>query len=167
MHPQIRFANPDDAPTIHAFICELAEYEREPDAVEATPETLRQQLSSPRPPFECLLAEVDGEAVGFALFFQNYSTWRGKPGIYLEDLFVPPRLRGNGIGRALLQSLAAIACQRGCPRMEWSVLDWNQTAFDFYKGIGAQRLDQWVLCRITDGALKRLAEPMMPDGTAH
>lgn len=160
----IRFATEKDAATIYRFICELAEYERAPDAVETTPEVLQAQLSAATPPFECLLAEADGQPLGFALFFHNYSTWRGCQGIYLEDLFVPPRLRGNGVGRALLQTLAAVAVQRDCAHMEWAVLDWNAPAFAFYHRIGATRLGDWVLCRVTGAALRELAEPMIAGG---
>ncbi len=161
----IRFATADDAATIHRFICELAEYERAPDAVETTPECLRTQLSSGTRPFECLLAEADGEALGFALFFHNYSSWRGCQGIYLEDLFVPPRYRGNGVGRVLLQTLAAIAVKRGCARMEWAVLDWNKPAFAFYERIGAVQMDDWVLCRLSGPALSELAGSMASGGS--
>ncbi len=158
MNLSIRSAVPDDAAVIHRFISELAEYEREPDAVEATPASLRAQLESPKPPFECLIAERDGQPVGFALFFQSYSTWRGRPGLYLEDLFVPPSERGKGVGKALLRRLAAIAVQRGYGRMEWAVLDWNQTAIDFYESLGAEPLDEWTVYRLTGGALSALGE---------
>jgi len=153
----IRFATSEDATTIHRFICELAAYEREPDAVEATPASLCAQMESARPPFECLIAEDAAGPLGFALFFHNYSTWRGKPGIYLEDLFVPPRHRRRGVGRALLQRLARVAVDRECARMEWAVLHWNKLAFDFYERIGARRMDDWVICRVTGDALRNLA----------
>ncbi len=159
----IRFATPDDAGSIYRFICELAEYERAPDAVETSPDQLKEQLLADHPPFECLMAEEGKMPLGFALFFHNYSTWRGKRGIYLEDLFVPPRFRGNGVGRSLLQSLAAVALSRGCARMEWAVLDWNTPAFRFYQQCGAVRMDDWVLCRITGEALRALAEPMLAE----
>jgi GNAT superfamily N-acetyltransferase len=160
----IRFAVADDAATIYRFISELAEYERAPDAVETTPDILFEQLSKEKPPFECLIAEAEGKALGFALFFHNYSTWRGCQGIYLEDLFVPPRYRGNGVGRVLLQTLASIAAKRGCARVEWAVLDWNEPAFAFYERIGAVRMDDWVLCRLTGQALRELAIPMDGSG---
>src|SRR5262249_25572811 len=128
----IRFATPADAETIHRFIRGLAEYERMPDAVEVTPAILRAQMTSERPPFECLIAVVDREPVGFALFFQSYSTWRGRPGIFLEDLFVEPLRRGQGVGAALLRRVAALAVERGCARLEWAVLDWNTPAIGFY-----------------------------------
>lgn len=168
MNFELRPAQPDDAPTIHALITGLAVYEREPDAVEVTVDTLRQQLALAHPPFECLLAERtddteprDGaqasrEALGFALFFQSYSTWRGKPGLYLEDLFVIPEARGAGIGKALLRRLAAIAVERDYGRMEWAVLNWNQPAIDFYQSLGASPLDEWTTYRLTGDALLAL-----------
>src|SRR5687768_14761428 len=108
MSLEIRFATPDDAATIHRFVCELAEYEKEPDAVEATVETLRRELERQPPPFECLLAELDGEPAGFALFFHNYSTWKGRRGLYVEDLYVPERMRRRGVGRALMLRIAEL-----------------------------------------------------------
>lgn len=153
----IRAATPHDADTIHAFICALAVYEREPDAVQVTAAILRDQLASPRPPFECLLAESAGVALGFALFVQNYSSWRGRAGLHLEDLFVPERHRGQGIGTALLTALARLAVSRGCARLEWAVLDWNQPAIDFYRGLGAIPLDEWTTYRLTDRALVDVA----------
>lgn len=159
--PRIRFATPEDAPLLHRFICELAEYEREPTAVKVTTDELRAQLSQPRPPFECLLAERTGEptpeALGFALFFASYSTWRGRPGLYLEDLYVPPAHRGAGVGRALLAALARLARERGCARLEWSVLDWNTPAIGFYEKLGAIARSDWTVYRLTDDALERLA----------
>ena len=153
----LRNATPDDAPAIFELISALAEYERDPDAVVTSPDELRSQLASSRPPFECVLAEDDRDTLGFALFFHNYSTWRGRPGIYLEDLFVPPRFRGRGVGFALLKRLAAIAVDRGCPRMEFAVLNWNDLAMDFYRTIGAEPLSEWTLWRLSDDALKALA----------
>ncbi len=152
----IRFATPDDAGTIHRFICELAEYEREPDAVEVTPDTLRAQLARDEPPFECLIAQDGADAVGFALFFHNYSTWRGRRGLYLEDLYVTPAARGHGHGRALLARLGELARERGCARMEWSVLDWNAPAIGFYETLGAVPLDEWTVWRLTGEALAAL-----------
>jgi len=154
----IRLASAADATTIFNFIQALAVYEREPDAVEATPESIGQQLESDHPPFECLLAEVEGEPRGFALFFHNYSTWRGKQGIYLEDLFVPENYRGEGIGKLLLATLARIAVERDCPRLEWQVLDWNQTAIDFYESLGTKVMKDWLPCRLTDQELSKLAD---------
>jgi len=153
----VRFAGPDDAETIHAFIRGLAEYEHEPAAVRVTPAVLRAQLASPRPPFECLLAEDDGAAAGFALFFQTYSTWRGRPGLWVEDLFVPPGRRGRGIGTALLRRVAALAVERDCARLEWAVLDWNAPAIAFYRRHGAEPLSEWTIFRLTDGALAAFA----------
>jgi len=155
----IRFATTADAATIHGFICALAEYEREPDAVEVTVDELAAQLRETQPPFECLIAEREQVAVGFALFFHSYSTWRGRRGLYLEDLFVPPARRGAGVGHALLRRLAQIALERGCARMEWSVLNWNELAISFYRRLGAELLDDWRNCRIADGALRALADP--------
>jgi GNAT superfamily N-acetyltransferase len=154
---EIRFATERDAPLVLTFIHALAVYEREPDAVETTEAVLREQLASPTPPFECLLAELDGVPAGFALFFHNYSTWRGRRGIWLEDLFVPPKCRRHGVGRALLKHVAAIANERGCARLEWSVLDWNTPAIEFYRSFGATLLDTWTICRVTDAALAELA----------
>jgi GNAT superfamily N-acetyltransferase len=156
MQARLRGARPQDAKLIHGLICALAEYEREPDAVVCTPDDLRAQLSSERPPFECVLAELDGRAVGFALFFHNYSTWRGRSGLYLEDLFVVPEFRHRGIGRKLLTHLAGIAVERGCARMEWAVLDWNAPAIEFYRGLGARPMEEWTIFRLTDDALARL-----------
>ncbi|MDG2114391.1 MAG: GNAT family N-acetyltransferase [Actinomycetota bacterium] len=157
MPTEIRYARPEDAATILHFITELAIYEREPDAVETTVDSLRAQLEMEHPPFECLLAEVDGEARGFALFFQNYSTWRGVPGVHLEDLFVPERHRGTGIGKLLLATLARITAERGCARLEWQVLDWNQPSIDFYEAIDAAVMRDWLPCRLDGAALDTLA----------
>jgi len=154
----IRFAGPPDAEAVHALICGLAHYERAPDAVEVTPDTLREQLACPRPPFECLLAEEDGVPCGFALFFQSYSTWRGRPGLWLEDLFVLETHRRRGIGRALLRRLAALAVERGYARMEWAVLDWNRPAWEFYRSLGAEPLEEWTTHRLSAPAIEALAE---------
>jgi GNAT superfamily N-acetyltransferase len=142
---------------IHRFVVGLAVYEREPDAVEVTPATLRAQLAGPRPPFECLLAEVDGVAVGFALFFSTYSTWRGRTGLHLEDLFVDEAHRRRGVGRALVGRLAALARERGCARLELAVLDWNAPAIAFYRALGAVPLEEWTTYRIDGAALQALA----------
>jgi len=152
----IRAARPEDAAVVHAFIRGLAEYEREPDAVEVTVEELADQLAASPPPFECVLAERGGEPLGFALFFANYSTWRGRAGIYLEDLFVPPEHRGAGVGRALLEHVARVAVERGCARLEWSVLDWNEPAIRFYERIGAAPLSEWTTWRLDGDALTSL-----------
>jgi GNAT superfamily N-acetyltransferase len=159
MRLAIRFAGPADAATLHRFIVGLAVYEREPEAVLVTPADLAEQLASPRPPFECLLAERDGTPAGFALFFQSYSTWRGRPGLYLEDLFVEEAHRHRGIGTALLRRLAATALDRGCARMEWAVLDWNEPAIAFYRTLGAEPMSEWTTWRVSEAALARLATP--------
>ena len=155
--PGVAYGTPEDAATLHRFIVDLAVYEKEPDAVEVTPEILAAQMKSARPPFESLIAELDGRDVGFALFFTSYSTWRGLPGLYLEDLFVVPEARGHGVGKALLQKLAKITVQRGYGRFEWSVLDWNQDAIDFYNRLGAASVDGWIRRRLSREALKSLA----------
>jgi GNAT superfamily N-acetyltransferase len=154
----IRGAMPADVSQILGFIRSLAAYEREPDAVTATEEGLLGHGFGPNPFYSCLIAEQDGEPAGFALFFYNYSTWLGRPGLYLEDLFVEPRFRGLGIGKALLQRVAAIALEKGCGRMQWEVLDWNTPAIDFYRAMGAEFLDEWRNVRISGEALVKLAE---------
>jgi len=146
-----------DLPLIHRFIRELADYERLLDAVTATEEKLRRTLFGPRPAAEVVLAYDGDEPVGFALFFPNYSTFLAQPGIYLEDLYVRPEARGRGVGRALLVYLARLAVERGCGRLEWAVLDWNESAIRFYKGIGARPMDDWITFRLTGDALARLA----------
>ena len=153
----IRFALPDDAAIVLELIHALARYERMPDAVEVDEATLRRQLAERPAPFECLLAEHEGRVVGFALFFHSYSTWRGKRGIWLEDLFVLPEARRAGVGRALLARVAALALERNCARFEWSVLDWNEPALAFYRSLGAGVLAEWRICRISDAALVALA----------
>ena len=152
----IRPATAADVPTILGFIRALAQYERLLHEVSATEEGLRRTLFSERPAAEVVLAEVDGEAVGFALFFHNYSTFLAKPGLYLEDLFVSPEHRGRGHGRALLAHLAQLAVARDCGRLEWSVLDWNTPAIDFYKSLGAGPMEGWSTFRLTGEALTRL-----------
>jgi len=153
----IRQANRGDVPQILDFIRALATYEREPDAVSATEADLLRHGFGPNPFYFCLIAEADEGPAGFAFYFFNYSTWHGKPGIYLEDLFVHPRFRGLGIGKALLQRVAAIALEKGCSRMNWEVLDWNTPAIDFYRAMGAEFLDTWRNVRVTGEALRRLA----------
>jgi GNAT superfamily N-acetyltransferase len=155
---QIRAATVEDAACILGFIRALAEYEREPEAVEVDEATLARQLRERPPPFECLIAELAGRPVGFALFFHTYSTWRGKRGLWLEDLFVLPEARRQGIGAALLGRLAALALERDCARFEWSVLDWNTPAIDFYRSVGAQVLERWRICRITGAELTQLGQ---------
>lgn len=156
MH-RIRFAQAADTPVILGFIHALAVYEKlEADCV-ATEESLRATLFGPRPYAEVLLIEEGGKAHGFALFFHNYSTFLAKPGIYLEDLFVNPAARGKGYGKALLAKLAEIALARGCGRLEWSVLDWNQPSIDFYLSLGARPMDEWTVYRVDGDALGALA----------
>jgi len=154
----VRTATRDDAPLILAFIRELAAYEKLAEEVVATEATLAATLFGPRPYAFVLIAEVDGIAAGFALFFHNYSTFLGRPGIFLEDLFVRPDARGRGAGRALISRLAAIAVERGCGRLEWAVLDWNESAIGFYRKLGATALSDWTTYRLTGGSLASLAE---------
>ncbi|MFB0901887.1 MAG: GNAT family N-acetyltransferase [Acidimicrobiales bacterium] len=153
----IRAATSDDAEAIHGFIYELAVYEKEPDAVEATPASIREQMESERPPFECVIGQVDGVAVGMALFFQSYSTWKGVPGIYLEDLYVQPDHRGGGYGGALLAELASIAVERGFARVDWQVLDWNTPSIEFYENVDAEIKRDWLPCRLAGDALTAMA----------
>jgi GNAT superfamily N-acetyltransferase len=153
----IRPATAADAATIRRLIHELAAFERAPEAVENTPENLAGQLEADPPPFGCLVAERDGEVVGFALHFFNYSTWTGRQGLYVEDLYVTPEARGAGAGKALFLALAGIARERGCGRMEWSVLDWNRGAIDFYRSFGAKPMDEWTTFRLDRAALEKLA----------
>lgn len=154
----IRAAVPSDVPLILAFIRELAAYEKLEEDVVATEEALAATLFGPKPTAEVLIADLDGEAFGFALFFLNYSTFLGRPGIYLEDLFVRPGARGRGVGRALLGRLAAIARERSCGRLEWAVLDWNESAIRFYEKLGATAQSDWTTYRVTGNALTRLAD---------
>ena len=154
----LRRARESDLDTIIGLIRGLAEYEREPQAVQLEREELRLHLFGPAPAAEVILAESDaGEVAGFALFFQNFSTWTGKPGLYLEDLFVRPRFRRAGFGRALLVELARLCLERGCGRFEWSVLDWNEPALAFYRSLGAVAMDEWTVHRVSGEALRRLA----------
>ncbi len=152
----IRPATPDDVALILGLVRELAVYEREPDAVVATEAMLHDALFERRVA-ESLIAELDGKPVGFALFFHNFSTWTGKPGIYLEDLYVTPDARGAGAGKALLRHIAGLALDRDCTRFEWSVLDWNTPAIDFYRAMGAQAMDEWTVQRVSGAALRTLA----------
>ena len=155
---RIRPATPEDGALIHQLILDLAIYEREPDAVEGSPAIYSAQLAAGQPPFECLILEDRDEPAGFALFFPTYSTWRAKPGIHLEDLFVKPEFRGRGHGKALLEALARLCQERGCARLEWAVLDWNKPALDFYDALGAGPMSEWITYRITDEPLMRLGE---------
>ncbi len=158
MQPAIlRPANVLDVATILDLIRGLAEYERLPHEVVATEEGLRASLFGPVPAAEVVIAEADGMAVGFAIFCHNYSTFLGRRGLWLEDLFVRPACRGQGIGRALLEHLAEVAVARGCGRLEWSVLDWNVDAIRFYRSLGAVPMDDWTTFRVTGQALARLA----------
>jgi GNAT superfamily N-acetyltransferase len=157
MGTKIRAATAADVPQILAFIRALAAYEREPDAVTATEEGLLRDGFSASPFYFCHIAERDGQPAGFALYFFNYSTWKGRPGVYLEDLFVQPEFRGLGIGKALLQQVAAFAVEKGCSRLQWEVLDWNTPAIDFYRAMGAEFLDEWRNVRVSEEALRRLA----------
>ena len=152
----IRLATENDIPAILDLVHALAVYEREPDAVQIGEAELRRDGFGPRPLFECLIADDQGEAAGFALYFPIYSTWRG-PSLHLEDLFVQPSHRGRGIGKALLARVAANAIERGCARVQWDVLDWNTPAIDFYRGRGAIMLESWRIMRVTGPALARLA----------
>jgi GNAT superfamily N-acetyltransferase len=154
---RVRAATPDDVPQIYAFIVQLAAYEREPDAVTGTPEMLAEALFGHRPSAEALIAELDGEPAGFAVFHGTFSTWECQPGIWLEDLYVPDQYRKAGVGRALLTDLAALALQRGCPRLEWHALDWNELALGFYQRLGAERMSAWELHRLQGEALVRVA----------
>ncbi len=154
----IRSATPADVPQILQFVHDLAAYEREPDKVVATQADLHAALFSSPPAVECVIAEIGGKPIGFALFFHNYSTWTGWRGIYLEDLYVSPEARGLGTGKALLAHVAGVAVARGCKRFEWSVLDWNTPAIGFYKSLGAQPMEDWTVYRLEGDALECLAE---------
>ena len=154
----IRSARAEDIPLIAQFIRDLAEYERLAHEVRFDEAVLQAKLFGPRPYAEVLIGEIDGEPQGFALFFHNFSTFEGKPGIYLEDLFVRPEARGSGLGKALLKWLAALAVERDCARLEWSVLDWNEPSIQFYLGLGAKAMDEWTIYRVDGGALGELAK---------
>jgi GNAT superfamily N-acetyltransferase len=159
----IRPAVADDVPVVLALVRELATYEREPDAVVATEESLRTALFGPSPRVHCLVAEdSSGAVVGFAVYFVNFSTWLGTHGIYLEDVFVRPPARGGGHGRALLTELARIAVDRGYGRVEWAVLDWNTPAQGFYQSLGAKPMDEWTVWRLTGDALRALGTATPP-----
>ncbi len=149
----LRPATPADLPALVGLIGELADYEKLSHLVEVTPESLHPHLFGPRPAAEAVVGVVDGRVVGFALFFTNFSTFLGKPGLYLEDLYVQPAQRGTGLGKALLQHLGRLAVQRGCGRLEWSVLEWNESAIQFYERMGATVMPDWRICRVTGEAL--------------
>lgn len=160
MSPAIRPARPADVPVILELIRGLADYEKLSHEVEATEEKLSRSLfpaDGEPAAAHCVLAEVDGQPAGFALYFFNYSTFLARPGLYLEDLFVKPEFRSRGLGKALLLHLARLANARGCGRMEWTVLDWNQPAIDFYESLGARRMKEWQLCRLTGNSLQQYA----------
>ena len=157
MSLSIRAATPADISLIGQFIRDLAEYEKLAHEVRFDEAVMAQKLFGPRPFAEVLIGEIEGTPQGFALFFHNFSTFEGRPGIYLEDLFVRPDARGSGLGKALLGKLAALAVERDCARLEWSVLDWNTPAIDFYKALGARPMDEWTVYRVDGDALTGLA----------
>jgi GNAT superfamily N-acetyltransferase len=154
----IRPARPQDVPAIHRLIRELADYEKSAGQVTGTEEGLRRSLFAEQPAVFAHVAEQDGAVAGYALWFLNYSTWLGQHGIYLEDLYVTPAVRGSGLGRALLAELARICVQRGYTRLEWLVLDWNEPARGFYRSLGAVAMDEWTVHRLTGPALSALAD---------
>jgi GNAT superfamily N-acetyltransferase len=154
----IRPATRDDAPVIASLVRELADYEKLLPEAKATPADFLRELTAPNPVIHVLLAEFDGRPVGFALYFFNFSTFVGRPGLYLEDLFVRPAERSRGIGRALLGALARTARERGCGRMEWAVLDWNEPALRFYQSLGARQMKEWIVHRLTPVEIARLAD---------
>ena len=157
--PTLRPATPADLPAIVGLIRELAAFEKLEHLVVATPESMAPHLFGTRPAAEAVVAEVDGAVVAFALFFTNFSTFLGQPGLYLEDLYVQPAHRGTGLGKLLLAHLGALAVERGCGRFEWSVLDWNENAIRFYESMGATVMPDWRICRITGDTLQRFARP--------
>ena len=154
----VRPANLDDVKAIHSLLMELAVYEKIEHLVEATVDSTHKALFGPSPVADALVAEINGTLIATAVYFQNYSTFIGRPGLYLEDIYVQPAHRGNGIGRTLLIELAKIARSRGCGRMEWSVLDWNTRAIDFYERLGAQILPDWHIVRLSHDGIDDLAE---------
>ena len=151
-------ALPQDCEVILELIKDLAEYEKAPHEVKATVKDLEATLFSSQPSAFCDLVKVDGETVGFAIWFLNYSTWQGKYGIYLEDLFIKPEFRGAGYGKALLKHLAKLCMENGYGRLQWWVLDWNKPAIDFYLSLGAKAMDEWTVFRVSGDALKKLAD---------
>jgi len=157
MHLKIRNAVQADLPKILQFIKDLAEYEKAPNEVVLSVSDLERSLFGANPQVYCLIAEFENEVTGFAVWHLNYSTWLGKHGIYLEDLYVDPKYRGQGHGKALLRKLAQICIERGYKRLQWWVLDWNQSAIDFYKSIGAEPMDQWTVFRVSGSSLEKLA----------
>lgn len=157
MSVSIRTAVVADIPLVLRFIRDLADYERSADKVAVDERSMRDALFSPRPSAEAVIAEAGGKPVGFALFFHNFSSWVGRSGLYLEDLYVDPEARGGGAGKALLTHVARLAVTRGCERFEWAVLDWNEPAIGFYKSLGAEPLDDWTIYRLSGDALNRAA----------
>jgi len=153
----IRNARVEDSPRILALIKDLAEYEKAPLEAKATLEQIEESLFSPSPQAFCHVVEVDGLVVGISIWFLNYSTWLGKPGIYLEDLYIDPVYRGKGFGLALLKELAKICIERNYERLQWWVLDWNEPSIEFYKSLGAEAMDDWTVYRVSGDALKKLA----------
>jgi len=153
----IRPATPQDARLILDFVHDLAEYERAPEQAIATEADILRDGFGANPKFKCVIAEWDGQPAGFAFYFYNYSTWQGRPGLYLEDLFVRPQFRGKGIGKALLIYLAQVAVRENCGRFQWQVLDWNQPAIDFYESLGAKKLSEWITMRVEGEDIERLA----------
>src|SRR5467141_3585103 len=163
---QIRDATISDVPMILQLIRDLATYERAPNDVIATEQGLQEVLFGEQPSAKVVMIFESEEAVGFAVYFFNFSTWLGRPGLYLEDLFIRPSLRGKGYGRALLERLALIAQERGCGRMEWAVLDWNDPAIQFYKKLGAEPMNEWTVFRLTEEGIARLAQSQTGAGEA-
>ena len=153
----IRVAKVSDVNVIHDLIVQLAIYEKEPDAVIATPDQIKENLFGDEPVAFCHVAEVEGKIVGIAIWFLNYSTWLGKAGLYLEDLFVLPEFRGRGLGLEFMKTLAKICVERGYERFQWWVLDWNETSINFYKSIGAEAMDEWTVYRLSGSALSNFA----------
>ncbi|MBL8351455.1 MAG: GNAT family N-acetyltransferase [Burkholderiaceae bacterium] len=157
---QLRAAEPRDLPALVGLIGELADFEQLTHLLRVTPETLAPHLFGERPAAEAVVAESSDRVVGFALYFTNFSTFLARPGLYLEDLYVQPAVRGAGIGKALLNHLGALAVARGCGRFEWSVLDWNEHAIGFYRRMGATVMPDWRICRVSGDALQRFAAPL-------
>ena len=153
----IREAKISDVPAIYQLIIDLAVYEKEPDAVIASPDDIKENLFGANPVAFCHVAEVDGKVVGIAIWFLNYSTWLGKPGLYLEDLYVDPAHRGKGFGMGFLKTLAKICVERGYERFQWWVLDWNEPSIELYKSIGAVAMDEWTVFRLSGDSLKNFA----------
>ena len=157
MNQLIREAKVEDIQVIYELIVELAIYEKEPDAVVASVEEIKENLFGTKPVAYCHVAEIDGQVVGIAIWFLNYSTWLGKAGLYLEDLFVKPEFRGSGLGLSLMKTLAQVCVDRGYERFQWWVLDWNEPSINFYKSIGAEAMDEWTVYRLSGSALKSFA----------